>query len=104
MIKLKVTKEAKRKAKTALELRESLPPSKQFGLDKQQARQFGINSGVERAKQIVNSNYINKKEDVEAICRFKRWLPQKRSVRVQGAIDLWGGDKFINKACKTLKR
>jgi len=103
-MKLKIDKLAKQKAKQALELRDSLSKSKKFGLDKNQANILGINSGVERAKQIVRSDYITNDDDIKAICRFKRWLPRKRTQKVQGSIDLWGGEKLIKKACDVSKK
>jgi hypothetical protein len=94
--KLKVTNEAKQKARAALQLRESLPKSKRFGLDKTQAREAGVASGVERAKQISRSKYIPYNDAVR-IARFKRFVPAE-TPREQGAVDLWGGDNFIKKA------
>jgi len=99
---LKIPKYAKQTAREALELRQSLPKSKKFGIDKQQARQLGINSGVERAKQIINDKYMPI-EDVKRVCAFGRWLGRERTQKVQGAIDLWGGEKFIKQACKKSK-
>jgi len=99
---LRIPKYAKRTAREALELRQSLPSSKRFGLDKIQAKQQGINSGVERARQIVNDKYMPM-EDVERVCAFNRWLDRERTQKVQGAIDLWGGEKFIRKSCKYVK-
>lgn len=98
----KIPKYAKVNAKNALELRNSLNNSQKFGLDKNTAKQLNINSGVERAKQLVNNKYLNI-EDTKAVCRFSRWLNRERTQKVQGAIDLWGGDKFIKKACKYVK-
>jgi hypothetical protein len=102
-LRLKVTQEAKRKAKSSLLLLKMLPKSQQFGLSKSEARQLGINSGIERAKQIIRSKYLYD-ADVISVCRFKRFLNQTRSLKVQGAINLWGGENFIRKACKVVSK
>jgi hypothetical protein len=98
-MRLKVTKLAKERAKVALESRRRLPNSKKYGLDSKEAQRLGINSGVERAKQLIRSKYVSY-EDAKRICAFKRHLVKNPSQRRQGAIGLWGGEKFIMKACK----
>ena len=103
-MKLKITKQAKEKAKKALELRKKLPKSKKFGITKKEAEKLGINSGVERAKQIVRNDFLVKEKDIKAVCRFKRWTNRKQTLRVKGAVDLWGGKRFIKKACETIKK
>jgi hypothetical protein len=99
---IKIPKYAKEKAQSALKLRDSLPKSKKFGLSKKEANSLGIASGVERAKQIVKQDYLDK-EDAERVCAFKRFLKRDRTPKIQGAIDLWGGEKFINKVCLDLE-
>ena len=101
--RLNITKEAKKKAKESLELRNRLPKYKRFGLDKKEAKRLKINSGVERAKQLINSKSISYKDAV-AVAKFSRWLKRPRTQRVQGSIDLWGGEDFIKKAREFVRR
>lgn len=102
-MRLPVTKEAKVKALRALKLRESLPDYKKFGLDKEQAAKEGVASGVERAKQLVRSESIPM-EDARKVCSFKRFLNRPKTQRVQGVIDLWGGENYIKRACRHVGR
>lgn len=100
--RLNVTKKAKKKAARALKLRKSLPKSKKFGLDKQQAKKLGINSGVERAKQIVRSKSLLL-DDAKAVSRFYNRFRNCRTKNCEGAIDLWGGRDFGKKATVFVK-
>jgi len=101
--RLKVTIEAKRLAKNALQRRREATESKKFGLTRKDASKLGINSGVARAKQLIKSDSITF-GDAKRVCAFSRFLNRKRTFKVQGAIDLWGGEKFIKKACKFTKK
>lgn len=98
-----MTKTAKQRAKKALELRRKLPKYKRFGLDEREARKLGVNSGVKRARQIINSSSLSYKDAV-AVARFGRFLKRRRTPKIQGSIDLWGGEQFIKRAKKFVKR
>lgn len=100
MKRLKVTRQAKKRAAMALKLREGLPKSMRFGLTKTQARQLGINSGIERARQLIRSESISFKDAMD-VCRFRRFSKRKKkTLGVKGVIDLWGGSGFIERACR----
>ncbi len=103
MKRLKITKKAKARARKALEIREKLPKYKRFGLSKEKARKLGITSGVARAEQLIKNDYIDYK-GASDIARFSRWLSRPRTKKIQGSIDLWGGEDFIKKAKQFVKR
>jgi len=73
------------------------------GLTKEEAKSSGINSGRARARQIIRSNSIPF-ADAKRVCAFKRFLGMKQTKKVKAAIDLWGGEKFIKKACEHVKK
>lgn len=100
---LRVTAEAKKCARLALSIREKLPASKRFGITKEQATKLGINSGVERAKQIINSANLPW-HDAVRVARFYQRFKNKEGPRAQGAIDLWGGRAFGEIAVKFVKK
>lgn len=89
----KIPSYAKEDAKEALELRKSLPKSEQFGLTKEEAMALGINSGVERAKQIIRSNKLSK-EDAKRVAAFYSRFKNCRTPKCEGSIKLWGGRRF----------
>ena len=91
-----IPKYAKIKAINALKKRESLPKYKKFGLDKRQASKLNINSGVERAKQIIEEDYLDK-EDAKRVAAFYNRFKNCNTEKCEGAIDLWGGRKFGKK-------
>jgi len=92
-------KAAQRVAARALHIRESLPKSRQGGIDKIEAARQGIRSGVEQAKKIA----AGKRMDAMPIYRFfSRFASKVAEARTEGktaetnrailAWDLWGGD------------
>ena len=99
---MKIPLYAKEEAREALELRETLPVSEQFGLSEEEARVLGITSGISRAQQLIKSNRLSE-EDKKAVCRFYTRFRNKKGERAEGAIKLWGGRKFGKKVCKSLK-
>jgi len=101
--RLKVPKYAKEAAKRALEFNKKVPKSQKVGLTKSEAKRKGINSGVERAKKLINNDSISM-GDARAVCNFKRFLGMKQTVRVEAVIDLWGGKRFIKDACDFVKK
>ena len=103
MNKLPVPQYAKEKAREGLNERKQYPPSKKPGLDKEQARKLGINSGVERAKQLIKNKSIPK-EDAKRVAAFYNRFRNKRTKRAETAIDLWGGRKFGKKAVEWVKK
>lgn len=94
---LKVPKYAKTAAKRALKEREEFsdPP----GLTKREANRKGINSGVERAKQLVRSKSIPD-DDARRVAAFYQRFKNMRTPRAEVAIDLWGGRRFGKRAVK----
>lgn len=93
---------AKKDARNALRMRQELSESKKYGLDKDEARKLGINSGVERAKQIVNNKHLPR-EDAERVAAFYNRFKNCRTQKCEGAIDLWGGRRFGRELQKKLK-
>lgn len=96
MKRLEVPGYAKNLAREALEKRKQLSPSRRFGLDREQARKEGVYSGVQRARNIIQKKSLSLQE-AKRVAAFSRFL-NNRSDRAQGAIDLWGGRRFIRKA------
>lgn len=91
---------AQRIAREALEVRASLPESRQAGLTRGEARSLGITSGVERAKSIAAGEWQDDPGDIRRF--FSRFSGQVSRARAQGkdmrsskaiqAWNLWGGD------------
>jgi len=90
---IKVPAYAKKDARKALSLRDSLPKSKKFGINKKEAKSLGIASGVERAHQLSKNKYIPI-EDAKKVAKFYNRFKNCRTPKCEGAIDLWGGRKF----------
>lgn len=63
------------------------------GLDKAEAQKLGINSGVERARQLVRSKTISVK-DAKRIGAFYDRFKNQDSARSETALRLWGGRRF----------
>lgn len=63
------------------------------GLTKSQAKRLGINSGVERAKQILRNKYL-KESEAKSVARFYLRFRNCKTNRCETALDLWGGRKF----------
>lgn len=96
MKRLPIPKYARTLARSALERRSRLPKSKRFGLDERQASSAGVYSGVKRARNIISKRSLSMRE-AKRVAAFGRFL-NKTGPRAQGAIDLWGGRRFIKKA------
>jgi hypothetical protein len=91
MRRIKIPQYAKEQARRALSDRDKF--SNKPGLTKSQASRLGINSGVERAKQIVNNKYLPE-EDARRVGAFYDRFKNKRTPRSEVAIGLWGGRRF----------
>lgn len=100
--KLMVTMQAKRNAKMALEERKKLGKTMKFGLSSKQARREGVESGVERGKQIVRSKSLDF-EDAKSVAGFYQRFKNCRSKKCEGALNLWGGRSFGKKAVTWVK-
>lgn len=100
-MKFRIPQYAKDEAKRSLKLRASLPPSKQFGLSKKEAKRLRINSGVARAEQIVNNTFISL-EDAKAIVRFYDRFKNCRTFKCEGSIGLWGGRRWAKQLKKKI--
>lgn len=96
LARLKVPLYAKEKAMKALERRALLPPSKRFGFNKRQARVAGVQSGVARAEQLIRDDSIGL-SDAKSMALFYSRFKNCLTVRCEGAIDLWGGRRFLKK-------
>lgn len=66
------------------------------GLTKSEAKKLGINSGVERAKQLIRNKTIPISE-AKRIGAFYDRFKNKRTSRSETAIRLWGGRRFGRK-------
>ena len=91
-MRVKIPQYAKAAAAEGLRAREMFP--KKPGLDAQQAAKLGINSGVERAKQIVREEYLED-YDLQSMRRFYARFRNRHTPRAEVAILLWGGRKFL---------
>jgi hypothetical protein len=103
MVSLRVPLLAKRVALSALARRESLPSSRRFGIDKQQASSLGIVSGVERAKQIARVSHLPH-ADVVRVARFYQRFKNCDTPKCEGAHELWGGRRFERRALAHVKK
>jgi len=101
--RITIPKYAKAEAKEGLRLRKQL----KAGLTKEEANLLGINSGVERAKQLIRNKYLSE-EDAKSVARFYLRFRNKKSPKSKIALKLWGGNfgKFLTKVYynKTYKR
>lgn len=88
-MKIKIPSYAKQSAREGLEERKD----NKAGLTKSQANKLGINSGVERAKQLLGNKTISKKDAVRIGAFYDRFK-NCRTPRCETAIKLWGGRKF----------
>lgn len=102
MARIKITPRARAAARKALRSRRKLPKSRKFGLDKKQAKKLGINSGVERARQIIRSKSLSE-EDARRVAAFYQRFKGCRTPKCEGAIDLWGGREFGRRAVRFVK-
>lgn len=91
-MRIKIPQYAKDAAQKALVARNAF--SKPPGLTKEQASALGINSGVERAKQIIASEYLEE-HDLKSMKRFYARFRNYRTPRAEVAIMLWGGREFL---------
>lgn len=101
-MKFKIPGYAKEDARKALVERQRLPKSKQFGIDKTEANRLRINSGVERAKQIIRSKYL-REEDAKRVAAFYNRFKNCNTSKCEGSIDLWGGRKFGRQISSKIK-
>lgn len=63
------------------------------GLDKYQAKKLGINSGVERAKQLIRNKYL-KVKDIKRVAAFYDRFKNQKTPRARTALKLWGGARW----------
>jgi len=85
---------AKHAARKALILRKKLPKSRRFGLSPSQAQSLGIISGVNQAKFILNNRAMPLHKARE-FNRFYQRFKNCRTRKCEGAMNLWGGRKFL---------
>ena len=106
MKRIRIPLLAKELAKQSLRANKSLPKYKRVGLTKQQAEKLGIQSGIERAKQLIRNKTVSIK-DAKSIASFYNRFKGFRTKRANLAINLWGGRKFgkdLNTILKQIKR
>jgi hypothetical protein len=96
-LKLTAPISARTKARRALEVRASLPPSKRGGLDAWEAAQLGITSGVTQVARFFSRHRKN-----VANARAKG-LTLRTSKALQ-AWDLWGGDPMDRFVTREIRR
>lgn len=89
MNRIKVPEYAREAARRGLEERKM----NKAGLTKSEAQKLGINSGVERAKQLVRSKTISV-ADAKRIGAFYDRFKNQDSARSETALRLWGGRRF----------
>ena len=94
---------AKRAAEEALLLRQRLPRHLRFGIEKKQAEEQGIFSGVERAKLLIRQKYLSE-NDAKRVAAFYNRYKGRHSFKVDGALGLWGGRKFGQYLVRKIKR
>jgi len=92
-LRIEIPKFAKITSRKALKLRQSLPVSKRFGLTSEEAKRFGVTSGVNRAIQISKRKYISE-FDAEKVISFHNRFKNCKTPKCKGAINLWGGKLF----------
>lgn len=87
--RIKIPFYAKVEAKKGLFLRKKYGG----GLTKQEASLLGIDSGVERAKQLIRNTYMYE-PDLKATARFWIRFRRRKTMRSKVARLLWGGDRW----------
>ena len=92
--KITIPKFVKKVAKEALQKRRRQKESRQAGLTKEEAQKLGIQSGVERAKQLVRSKYLRYKDMKSMVAFYNRFRGMK-TAKVEDAMNLWGGRRFL---------
>lgn len=63
------------------------------GMTKAQAENLGIQSGIERANQLIANKTISDK-DARSVARFYQRFRRIKTQRVETALRLWGGRDF----------
>jgi hypothetical protein len=100
--KITIPKYVKVIAKKALEKRRIQKESRQAGLTKEEAEKLGIQSGVERAKQLVRSRFL-KELDIKSMVGFYNRFKNRSTPKIEDAINLWGGRSFLEFLSKIYK-
>lgn len=93
MNKIKIPQYAKENAKRGLFLNSQLPKSRKAGLTVREARNYGINSGRKRARQLIKARFISLK-DAKSIRNFLTRFQNCKTEKCEIAILLWGGREF----------
>lgn len=91
--KILIPGHAKRAAQEGLKLRASLPKSQKFGLSPEEARRLNVDSGVTRARRIINNRYMYEWEVMKVAAFWSRFRNCK-TPKCEGSHLLWGGRKF----------
>lgn len=92
--RLKITERARNAAYQALKERSKLPPSKRYGLTAAEAKAQGVESGVQRAWQLINEPSLSL-EDAKSMAGFYKRFANCRTENCEGALGLWGGRWFL---------
>lgn len=94
-LRMKIPVYAKKSALKGLELRKT----KGGGLTKKEADKLKIQSGVERAKQIIKNKYLYE-EDLKSIGKFYIRFRNCNTPKCEVAHLLWGGRRFSRMLAK----
>jgi len=93
MTYVSVPEYAKVAARRGLRLRKLASSSRKFGITREQANKLGIDSGIERAKQLIREKRITESK-AKRIARFYSRFKNCFTPKCEGAHLIWGGRKW----------
>lgn len=97
MSRIRIPEYAKANARKGLKKRKKLSKSKKYGLSSEEASRKGINSGVERARQLIDNGSLSREDANEVksfLARNKGQADQYGwTTKILGSRRLWGGEK-----------
>ena len=89
MYKIRIPQYAKNQAKLGILERKT----NKAGLTKEEAKEYNVFSGVERAKQLVANKFVSYKS-AQSIARFYARFRNCKTPKCETALKLWGGRRF----------
>jgi len=95
-MRIKIPKGAKLRARQGLKT--------DAGISKKKANKLNINSGRERAKQLIQNKYIQNPKDIKSMISFYNRFKNKKSKKTENALKLWGGRSFLRSIKSRYKR
>lgn len=84
---------AKAAARRGLILRKTSSISRKFGITREQANRLGIDSGIERARQLIREKRITESK-AKRIARFYVRFKNCNTPKCEGAHLIWGGRRW----------